>query len=77
VVIKTLLGAVLAVFAAAGFAAAWRFGRRDDLLWFLVGMAVGPVALALAVLVLTSESAAPDTIPSASPAPPVSTGSPA
>lgn len=73
-VIKTLLGAALAVFSAAGFAAAWRFGRRDDLRWFVVGMLSGFVALLLAVYVLSAPGPAPGAVPSASPAPPVTTG---
>ena len=75
--IKTLLGATLAVFSAAGFAAAWRFGRRDDLRWFVVGMLSGFVALLLAVYVLSSPGPVPGAVPSVSPAPPVSSGSPA
>ncbi len=76
-VIRTVLGVALGVFSAAGFAAAWRFGRRDDLRWFVVGMLSGFVALLLAVYVLSSPDPVPGAVPSVSPAPPVSTGSPA
>lgn len=75
-VIRTVLGVALGMFSVAGFAAAWRFGRRDDLRWFVVGMLGGFAALLLAVYVLSSPDPAPGAVPSAFPAPPVSSGSP-